>query len=278
MRRLTTLFEIEDAITIIISISIILLNGCFMVALVKKSSLNPPSNTILGCLCCSDLLIGILSFPIFIALHYVESIDVYIDTVRAQAALNGLSSLFIVMVNLDRYVAICHPFWYLQHATIKRNSIVSVSMLLLYSVSTTVSVILDKRYTANSQLVILNFICIATILILMYCNWKILRVIARHRREVASTEGHVGERHNSDTARYRIVIVLVVMYLFCKMPGIILFILALRAGFQMSLFVLGLVFDLLSLLNCAFNPLVYCFRIGVYRDAVKEVLRCQRHG
>ena len=283
MGLLTIFIEIEFAIEIITSISIILLNGCFMVVLVKKSSLHTPSNAILGCLCCSDLLIGIFSFFFLMlimleALRYVKTIDVYIGTRTALAALNGLSSLHIVLVNLDRYAAICHPFWYLQYATIKRYSIISVSMLLLYSVCITISLILDKQYTTNSRLLIYSFIYIATILILMYCNWKILRVIARHRRQVASIERHVGESHNSDTTRYRIVVVLVIMYLFCKMPGIIIFILFSRAEFQTSFLVLTLVFDFLSLLNCVLNPIVYCFRIRVFRDAVKELLRCQRHG
>ena len=281
MGLLTTLFEIYYAIEIIISISIILLNGCFMVALIKKSSLHTPSNSILGCLSCSDLIIGIPLFLGFAALRYVESIDVSIATARALCAISGLSSLFIVLVNLDRYIAICHPYWYLQYATIKRYSIVSVSMLLLYSVCITISVMLDKGYTKTSRLVIYSSIYIATILILMYCNWKILRVIARHRREVASIERHVGERHNSDTARYRIVIVLVVMYLFCKVPGRIFYIPLMRARFQItfiSLFILALVFNFLTLLNSVLDPIVYCFRIRVFRDAIKEVLRCQRHG
>ena len=211
-------------------------------------------------------------------LRYVDNRDVYIVLATALTALVGLSSLFIVLINVDRYLAICHPFWYLQHATIKRYSIVSVSMFFFYSICNTISVILDKRYTTHSQLVIHSSIFIATILILMYCYWKILRVIARHRREVASIERHVGESHNSDTARYRIVKVLVVMYLFCKVPGIILFILFLSPGFQMSLFVLAMVFDFLSLLNCVLNPIVYYFRMRVFWDAVKELLRCQRHG
>ena len=281
MALLTTFSEIHFAIEIITSISIILLNGCFMVALVKKSSLHTPSNTILGCLCCSDLLIGILLFLVLIALRYVEYIDISVAATRALNALSGLSSLFIVLVNLDRYVAICHPFWYLQYATIKRYSIISVSMLLLYSVCITISLILDKQYTTNSRLLIYSFIYIATILILMYCNWKILRVIARHRREVISIERHVNERHKSDTARYRIVIGLVIMYLFCKIPGIVFYILLSRARLRKSFLffpVLVLVFNFLSSLNSVLNPIVYCFRIRVFRDAVKELLRCQRHG
>ena len=282
MGYLAIFFKIELITEIILSIFITLINACFMVALVKKSSLHTPSNTILGCLCCSDLLIGIFSFLYLMlimldALPSFQHVDVYIATSRALAALNGLSSLFIVFVNFDRYAAICHPFWYLQYATIKRYSIASASTFSLYSVCITISVILDKRYNANSQLVIYNSIFIATILILMYCNWKILRVIARHRREVASIERISGVSHNSDKARYRIVIVLVVLFLFCKVPGIVNFILFTRASFQMSLLVLALVSDFLSLLNCFLNPLVYYFTIRVFRDAVKEVFRCQRH-
>ena len=282
MGLFTTIIEIVFAIEVIISISTILLNGCFIVALVKKSSLHTPSNTILGCLCCNDLLIGIFSFPYLIAFHYADSRDVYIILATVLTALIGLSSLFIVLVNLDRYFAICHPYWYLQYATIKRYSIVSVSMLLLYSVCITISVMLDKGYTKTSRLVIYSSIYIATILILMYCNWKILRVISRHRREVDSIErhggSHGGEIHDSDTARYHVVIALVIMYFCYKMPGIILYIFVSRTRFKMSLYVLGLVFEFLSLLNCALNPILYCFRIRVLRDAVKEVLLCQRHG
>ena len=286
MQLLEIILVVKCSIEALLAVLVVLLNACVLITLVRKQALHTPSNTVLGCLCCSDLLIGIISIPpsaILMSLEFESYNDnkeiIYATATKLLTSLNGLSSLFIILVNLDRYAAICYPFKYLQYATTKRFTIIAVSSFSIYAILMLVATLVDAYISSYSEYVAFTTIFIATILILMHCHWKLFRVTARHRREIASTQRSSGLEQNEsygDANRYMIIVILVVLFLLCKVPSIIYFLLLIIKEFGDGMFLLALFSNIIILCNSLLNPILYCYRISVFRDAIKEVLRCQR--
>ena len=271
------------SLLLVLSISVILLNGLFMISLVKTKSLHTPSNAVLGCLCCSDLLIGVASFLAWaidiasIVRNQLISYDIFVVIFQALMVFTGFSSLFIILATCDRYAAICHPYKYRQYATSKLYAIISICTCLVYALAISLSYVMDEFYQTYSRHVILAIVFLATSAVLIYCNWKILRVIRRHRRQIASVERHF-ERQNSgfqcDTNRYYIVLLLLILFGFCKIPRIIFFFNINRTMNLLS-FITLIITDFMLQLNSLLNPLVYCFRIRLFRNAMKELICCK---
>ena len=268
------------------SIAAVLLNSLIVIGLVNVSSLHTPSNAALGCMCCTDFFIGILSIPLW-ALNVSitfggsnqDNIQAFLAIAKVYLSFTGLSSLFMTLVNLDRFVAICYPFKNLQYVTIKLYAVTAICVFVIYILLTGAAILIDMQYYSNVSAAVFFTILSITTIMLIVCNWKILKVIRRHRREIVSVERNTDShntRFQSETNRYRVIIILMILYVFCQVPQIIAFlIIVCRANqFSISLYLFFGVSDILLLLNSFLNPLVYCLRIKSIRNAVKRVLSC----
>ena len=283
MESVKSIYIALSSTLFLISISVVFLNGVFLIALVKKRSLHTASNAVLGCLCSSDLLIGVLSLTMLsisvlshIGINYdlLESILFYIFLLFIT-----FSCAFMVLVNIDRYAAICHPFQYLRYARTKLSAVISSSACLLCAFVVVIAMILDKMYSTYSAAVIFVISVCAMTFILVYCNWKIIMVIRRHKREIASL-GFC--RHNDgfqrEAKKYRITILLVIIFIMCKLPPTLFFMTFViwKVKATLPVVICGMLADVLLVLNSFFNPLVYYFSSSVFRNAMKEVLCGQR--
>ena len=266
----------------------ILFNGLFMVALVKKKSLHTPSNAVLGCLCCNDLLIGIISMPLWILNTSIDfkSLDHnaaghFVIISKIFYVSTGLSSLFMMLVNLDRYAAICQPFKYLQNATAKLYAVISICTFVIFVLLMSITLVIDRVYDVYSAIFILITMLLLITLSLIFCNWKIIIVILRHRRSIASVERQSVTQHSEfqrETKRYHIVVLLIIFYVLLNLPSrvsLILFVVH-KTRFTDLLLIFYMVSNVLLLLNSVINPLVYCFRIRVFRSAVRDLFCCKR--
>ena len=120
------------ALDFIIAIMTIAGNSIFMLTLIKTRELHTPSNMLLGALCLSDLLVGFIVHPMFITFYFKAELQHTHDELQekmiftAQHICTGLSFLFGVIVSLDRYAAICHPYRYYALAKCKTHLWIAV--------------------------------------------------------------------------------------------------------------------------------------------------------
>lgn len=274
------------AVKLFLSISVVILNGLILFACAKKRSLRTPSNAVLGFLCCIDLVIGIVTLPLSV-LHvlisfsnsYYDMIAPFIAISRVYWMVAGLSTLFMKLVNLDRYAAICHPFKYMQLGTTKIYVITSACTCLVYALLMSVTYFMDNLYNTYSEFMVFVIVFSAAKITLIYCNWQVFKVLRRHRRQITSVERiNDGQCRGfqSETKRYRVILLLVILFAVCKLPHIISYVLIVivKAYWTLSFYTFVLVSDFLLLLNSLVNPLVYYLRIRVFRNAVKEVFCC----
>ena len=284
MTSFNTLKTILLSIQIVLSVFVVFLNGLFIISLVKTGSLHTPSNAVLGCLCCSDLLIGTLSilFWIFSIVSYYGNRWINFEMLTAlfhgYMTCAGLSTLFMILVTFDRYAAICHPYKYLQYVTSKLYAIISVCAFSAYVLVIALTYILDGVKSTLPRDVFYAIIVAAATIILIYCNWKILRVIRRHRREIASVERHINEQQSefqSEKNRYYIILLLIVIFFFCTAPRVVWSFQFQNSNSSVS-FILGFIVScIILLLNSLLNPIVYYFRITLFRNAIIELFCCR---
>ena len=270
---------------ILVSILVVLLNGVFMITLVRKRSLHTPSNAVLGCLCCSDIMIGMLSCTLF-TLNFLENnigihkVVIFL-IVKLYLLFISISSLFMTLVNLDRYAAICHPFKYIRCATAKRFAVISASTCSIYAGIVLCSFAIDSIYRIHSDSVIFMISVFSISLILITCNCRILRVIYIHRRSIASLSRIRNGCHTGierETKRYRFTVLLIVLFVLCKLPPVIDYGLHVmwRVKANEVMTTLSKFSAYLLLLNSLFNPILYYVRIKAFREAMKVVFCPQR--
>ena len=279
--------KVQHCIEIVMSVPIIIFNGMFMIALVKKKTLHNPSNAALGCLCCSDLLTGLFSFllmvPTFFWIFGSSSDWFYAYSIvfEARAVFCFLSMVFIMFVNIDRYAAICHPFKYLQYATPKLYAVIAISTCLFAIVQGSAVIVAYTIYRERSiyWVSIVNLVAIAVVLV--YCNLRIIKVTQRHSREIASSENLDVEHHRryqNEKRRYRIVVLLVAIFVLCKLPNVIyvflIFLVKMKRTVPFSMF--NLASNTIFLFDSLINPIAYYFRLKVFRTALKAVFCSQR--
>ena len=136
---------------------------------------------------------------------------------------------------------------------------------------------MDNGNRSQIPITILMIIFSITAIVLTYCNWNILRVIRRHRRRITSAERCRDEQHSRfqrDTKKYRLVVTSVMLFIVCKTPSFILILVVFIAKCLPWTWTLRILFHFsnnLLLLNSVLNPLLFCFRVTIFRNAVKEL-------
>ena len=268
----------------VLSMSGAFLNGLSLIAMVKKSSLHTPSNAVLGGLCCNDFLLGLLTLP-WLLLSILKKFGINFETAYNVLFYISLlcianSCLFVVLANIDRYVAICHPFAYVHYATVKLSAAISCFASFLCTLVVMAAKLLDWMYSSYSANVIFTIAVCAIAFILIYCNWKIIRVVLKHRRQIASTrlnsDGHLSG-FQRETKSYRITVLLVMLFVVCKLPPALFYMAINISKVKNTLFIiiLPMLAEVLLVLNSLLNPIVYCFSGRVFRNAIKELLCCK---
>ena len=102
-------------------------------------------------------------------IDYSKYFEIYRATVLAYYVLIFLSSLCIILVNLDRYAAICHPFKYLRCATTQLNAIICSSTCFLYAVLIGIVSIIDELFSSHTATYVFNVQRIDSDVLVMCC-------------------------------------------------------------------------------------------------------------
>ena len=265
---------------IIVSFSIpaailtIFLNTIFLITLFKTHSLHTPSNVLLGALCVTDLLAGVLCQPLFIAILLSKLGSFFSSLIKAYNFVFTLSSInsFIcsLLITLDRYAAIHYPYRYLERASCRKYVYASFGLFALSVVHAAITFLL---YNASKVVfwsieVVLQLLIIVAI-VTMYV--KIYRVVLSKR----SQHGGLRERSRisrTERSRTHTVTIILAVFVACYAPYAaycvesVLYFLG-KVGDSAKL---GLWAQFFVLLNSCLNPIVYCARSKkIRRGAVR---------
>ena len=180
-------------------IATILANGTFMTILIKRRILHTPSNMLLGALCTSDLFIGLAVQPLYWTYKLTDKVhfhgsscNVTGEAVRVLFDISfGLSFTFIILISLDRYFAVCHPYAYHAKATCKTHLCISAISGICVATLFCLNLFFPQRVKSYKTMLgittSLRFLhYLLPFALILFCYVKIYLVILKQRRAKAA--------------------------------------------------------------------------------------------
>ena len=277
-----------DAVVAVFSVTANLL--C-LVTLVKKKSLQTPSNILIAGLCFSDTLVGLLIQPLsisylaFIRIQKVHNESLLMAVFLFSHALIGLSFTYTTIINIDRYLAICHPFKYTANATRSTHIRIAIATFVISAIG----LLLDRFFLW--QLIVevfrITFTAIALLSIIV-TNIEVIKVISRQNTAMRSATATANNqtsrgdfrRKRKERSKAYACITATGIFVLCYIPTLVIFFHHIRIG---SLcwksyvhFIINLWASFLINLGSFINPIIYCIRIKSIRKAVKTLF-CRKN-
>ena len=269
---------IFSALNSTLAITAFLANILIIVALQKVSSLNPPSNLLLCSLASTDLCVGLIQQPLRVAFfmspensircHYLYNAFNFTSLI-----FTGVSLLTITAVSVDRLLALVLGLRYRQVVTLRRARIFVATSWLSCFIAPSVYV-----YSVRGSVILsctAAFLCTVTS---TFCYTKIYLTLRHHQTQVRD---HVHQEQDNgggiplNISRYKRTLSsalwVKMTLLVCYFPYTIL-----AAIFAISAEYFTLAWELslsLIMLNSSLNPIMYCWKMGEVRKAVKDTIR-----
>lgn len=170
----------------------IILNALVMIAMKTKARLKTNSNTTLACLALTDVLVGIIAQPVFtgstILILQGETSSKYFARRRivrtTLRSIAGASIRHLVLINVERYLAVKHSFTYTTMVT-KARILGSSGLAWMTAVVANLPLLLTNNNILLTLSNIFLFIGIATI---VFCQVTVYIEIRRHEKEIAAQQ------------------------------------------------------------------------------------------
>ncbi|XP_078368331.1 melanocyte-stimulating hormone receptor-like [Oculina patagonica] len=243
----------------------------------KKQELHSPSFFLLFCLAASDLIVGLICQPFFVAYKIAELVDNFsaycvfkmIQNISGWTT-SGVSLLTLGLVSVDRLLALTLHLRYNMVVTVPR---VFQTALCLWIFA--ITVVMSKFWMTN-WIILPVVLFILTFLVTTVSTLKIFQIVRRHQRQISQQQQSVQfNAVNVIKCRKSAVTVLYVygLLVMCYLPFCATMFVETFSGFTLTV---KIAYDYAStavFINSFLNPLVYCWRIGEIRRAVKNTLK-----
>ena len=264
-----------------LSISAVLGNVLIIVALQKVTSIHPPSKLLLACLASTDLCVGVITQPLYIAYrmssehskhcHYLRILFNTIGSIFC-----GVSLLTLTAISVDRLLALLMRLRYRFVVTLKR-----VGLLIAAFWFSSTAIALTVIYSFRIAVIFVSIVSLTCIVTSTLCYTKMYLTLRHHQIHV---QGHVqpgqssGEGVSLNIARYKktvsTALLVQVVLLVCYLSYAISVGTFVNTGSQTpSLNFSWAVTVTLLWLNSTLNPLLYCWKMREVRQAVMGTIK-----
>ena len=265
-------------------------NAIFIVTLIKTPSLHRPSNVLLGSLCISDLLVAFIVRPLYVTfllkILLNNQLDLPIKFAFSKSFFycGGLSFGFAAQVTLDRYIAICHPFFYGRHITCKKYVISTITWCIVWLGFTSFQ--LDRSVSKSLFYNMIKIMYIlGTVSITLVCYRRILQAIRRQKMVVPKIGTiHGDERQNQiqqrrEKSKTYMVCVIISIFLVSYSPylSLLVYFGARKNGGcwdNDGVFVANSWVNVFLLWNSLINPIIYCVMSNQIGKACRKIICC----
>ena len=268
-----------SVLNILLSVTAFLGNALILIALRKESSLHPPSKALLRCLATTDLCVGLIAEPLNVIYwmsllneHWnicrLVSTSVYITSI----ILCEISLLTTTAISVDRLLALLLGLRYRQVVTLKRTYVIVVTFWV-------VSPVFSTAYFWNLFIMLL-FIAVDVSLCLVTSTvsyTKIFLTLRHHQAQLQDQTQQPNQTSPLNIARYKKAVSsakwLQMTLVACYLPRAIVAALSTHSELSSFVFLAAKYTQTLVYLNSSLNPILYCWKIGEVRQAVKETIR-----
>ena len=247
-------------------------NALVLAAILRTPSLHSPSAVFLCLLAMSDLLVGFVTQPFYIANALRLQLS-FSDAVFTLSTLTcGVSLGMMAAISVDRFIALHYPMRYPDLMTTKRAIYTSVTLWLL-------SILLSCLIFLNKDVYLFaNALAIAIcILISTFSYIQIYRIVRQHQIQIHTQQQAVQNVNSEDevnmmrlkTSAMNTFIYYMCMIL-CYSPLLISFLILSIHGKVEKAWGFA---ETICYMNSSINPFLYCWRFSELRAAILQIMR-----
>ena len=253
----------------------------FFITLLKTASLHTPSNALLGAMCVTDLLVGLLCQPMHIAVLLSKPGPCCPPLIKAFNFIYYWScwNSFVcsLLITMDRYAAICYPYKYRQLASCRKYIYLTLCIFIFFAVHSAIRLLFYKKSEISfiSVAIGLELVIIVTVVVIYVKIYKV--AFLQRRRKVVSIGAIDGRQRPQISAkeesRTNTVAIILCVFVICYIPYTVF-------GVSKILFYLrkmdysvnfGIWANYLVLFNSCLNPMIYCARSQDIRRAAIRI-------
>ena len=247
----------------------------------KSPALRSPSLVLLRGLAMSDLAVGIVVQPLFIA---NDLIRLYSRSQRLKQAfqgiyntvgfsLCGISLCTVTAIAVDRLIAVERSLHYPSLVTIPRVRRVLVAIWTISLIVVSARFWQEEIFLISLGTVICGCLCIST-----FCHVKIYKTVRYHQNviqlqflAVGTNTGHANKVTGLKMSAFNAFIVFLVLII-CYSPYAVVFYIATLLNPTDRSIARSLT-STIVFINSSLNPFLYCWRVCEIRETVKQTCR-----
>ena len=286
----STSFAVLAGLNIFFAITASLGNTLILIALHKVTSIYPPTKLLFRCLAVTDLLVGLISQPLYVTFLFRFFTAWNVNNTAIIGADNFFFSLLAAVslltsaaISVDRLLALLLGLRYRHDVTLRRVWLVIVCFWLISALEATVSIIYEHPILPEISLWLFSSLLTFSLLVSVFSYVKIFKTL-RYRQVQVHRNTQLGQRPNGggnqlNIARYKKTVYSIawvqLALLICYFPYNLISFLGLLGKLLLSTetFILWELFVTLLYLNSSLNPVLYCWRIRDVRQEVKNMIR-----
>ena len=249
-------------------------NALVLVAILRTPSIRSPSVIFLCNLAVSDLLVGLVVEPAYIAEQIVRTVTVPQKAVKTMGFAGCSVSLWtITAITVDRFLAL---HYHLQYPNLMTTSRAIYTIVTIWCIITLFS--FSVLWSPRIYYFLGAFCITICLLVCLVCFIKIYRIVRRHQLQIHVQQQAVDNLTDTNNNHIRqstrsaksIFIYFLVMIL-CYTP---LFFVHIISAINISNSIILWTFPITAaFMNSSINPFLYCWRIPELRTAVFKTAR-----
>ena len=279
----STSMAILAGINIFLAITASLGNTLILIALHKVTSIYPPTKLLFRCLAVTDLLVGLISQPLYVTILFPrfttwnENVAIDLADGFFFRLLPAVSLLTSAAISVDRLLALLLGLRYRHTVTLRRVWVVIVCIWLISALPATCDIFSEYPKLYDISFWLFSALITFSLLVSVFSYAKIFKTL-RYRQVQVHCNTQQKQRPNGggnqlNIARYKKTVYSIawvqLALLICYLPYILIGWL----GDSTEIDTLGELFVTLIYLNSSLNPALYCWRIRDVRQEVKNIIR-----
>ncbi|XP_068712417.1 adrenocorticotropic hormone receptor-like [Montipora capricornis] len=258
---------------------------CFAVFKDPYKSLKTPFTFFVVNLAVSDLIVGVMTEPISVLIHFREglSLDIghqFVWLIHMSYFISCTASVLnLAALTADRYTAISYPLRYRARFGIKRAIFITGS---IWFFSCSLPFVYFKVGYLRYTFVFANTAVALTLIIFLFTYARVLRGMRAHVSELKTIRQSSQSEENrarlraasSDKKLTQVLMMMLGIFLFCYTPScVMIYIMNLCLSCDcITIHVLRDLQFIFVLLSSALNPFLYAWRLPNFRRAFKRIL------
>ena len=276
----------------VLSVTSSLGNTLILIALHKVTSIYPPTKLLFRCMAVTDLLVGLISQPLYVTFLFrfftAWNVNTTATMIRRAdvfffALLPAVSLLTSAAISVDRLLDLLLGLRYRHTVTLRRVWVVLVCFWLISALQAAGGIFFEYPKLDKIALWLFCALLTLSLLVSVFSYVKIFKTL-RYRQVQVHRNTQQGQRPNGggnqlNIARYKKTVYSIawvqLALLICYFPLNLMVFLRLlgKLPFSTEIYLIWELFVTLLYLNSSLNPALYCWRIRDVRQEVKNIIR-----